>query len=165
MGKNIIDFIIKFGLQGLPLVVDACKKVASAWTNIVTVIKSATSWVGKFKGVLRNLFVGFGTLASIISLAITAWQMFKNSASEAAESANKAAKKASDAWKNAKDAVLNYRREAYLKDKPTVDLRALDESIARRAPPQRHGAERHRPRQLCRHGRSGCGAAPRPRQA
>lgn len=131
MGKNIIDFIIKFGLQGLPLVVDACKKVASAWTNIVTVIKSATSWVGKFKGVLSNLFVGFGTLASIISLAISAWQMFKNSASEAAESAKAAAKKASDAWKNAKDAVLNYRREAYLKDKPTVDLRALDESIAR----------------------------------
>lgn len=118
MGKNIIDFIIKFGLQGLPLVMDACKKVASAWKNIVSVIKSATSWVGKFKSVLNNLFMGFGTLASIISLAITAWQMFKKSASEAAEAAREALEKQKERLNNMAAALKNWTNSL----KETADL-------------------------------------------
>lgn len=131
MGKNIIDFIIHFGIKGLSAVVAGVKGLYAQFKNLVSIIKSSAKWVERLKKLLSSGLTIFGGLASIISQVITLWQMFKKSASEAAESAKEAAKKASDAWKNAKDAVWNYRREAYLKNKPTVDLRALDEKIAR----------------------------------
>lgn len=125
--KNIIDFIIKVGVEGLEAGKEMVNFFLAGFTKIGSLLKFAVGWIAKFKVGISMIMGSLGAFTQILSLVISVWQMFKERADKAAAAASEAIAKQQERIQGMTDALKEWKSK--LSENDRLDARLAKEKL------------------------------------